>query len=170
MAKSSGGTRYSHSNPSSDYKEYRAYSREWEKTYFDRDTGGFVVTDKERIESSNESKNDKAIFQKELEMNIDLARQGHKIEYLSDKGRRKGQTYDIHFDGKNADLKSVSSHNNIEKYVRHAFKNQGAKMVIVRIENKADKAKCLTKLHNAKSKYGRKILYYYESEKILREI
>lgn len=63
---------------------------------------------------------------------------GHKIEHLSDINRPKGETYDIHFDGEKADLKSVSSHNNIEKYVRHAVRDQGANTVIVRLESKAD--------------------------------
>lgn len=103
-------------------------------------------------------------------MCIDLANQGHKIEHLSDKGRKKGETYDIHLDGLKADLKSVSSHNNIEKYVRHAVRGQGAKVVIIRVENKANKKKVIDSLRNAKRKYGRRIIYYYQSEKKLLEV
>lgn len=170
MAKTSGGLRYSHAEPSDDYKEFRAYSRDWQKTYFDPDTGGFVVTHKERIESGNKSPNEHEKFQKEQTMCKDLAEQGHKVEHLSDNGRKKGQTYDVNFDGEHADLKSVTSHNNIEKYVRHAVREQGAKTVIVRVENSAKKGKAVKALHDSKRKYGRKILYYFESDKKLREV
>lgn len=170
MAKTSGGVRYSHSSPGREYKEFRGYSRDWEKTYFDSETGGFLVTHKERIESAKQSPNEREKFDKEQSMCIDLANQGHKIEHLSDKGRKKGETYDIHLDGLKADLKSVSSHNNIEKYVRHAVRGQGAKVVIIRVENKANKKKVIDSLRNAKRKYGRRIIYYYQSEKKLLEV
>lgn len=170
MAKSSGGLRYSHSKPSGDFKEFRAYSREWEKTYFDHSTGGYVVTHKERIKSGESSKQEFEKFKKEQEMCQDLAAQGHKIEHLSDTNRKKGQTYDIHYDGKKADLKSVSSHNNVKSYVKHAVKEQGASTVIVRIEEKAKKAEVVKALHSAKNRYGGRILYYFQSDKTLREI
>lgn len=100
----------------------------------------------------------------------DLARAGHKVEHLSDKDRKKGDTYDVSYDGQKADLKSVSSHNNIEKYVKHAVKEQGAKVVIVRVEDKADKGKVMKALRGAKRKYKRRIIYYYQSDKTLREV
>lgn len=168
--KSVGGVRYSHSNPSKYFKEFRSYSREWEKTYFDTNSGGFVVTHKERIKSGEASPNEKEKFNKERDMAIDLAHAGHKIEHLSDKDRRKGNTYDVHFDGAKADLKSVGSHNNIEKYVRHAVKDQGAKVVIVRVENGANQEKAMKALRSAKRKYKRKIVYYFQSEKIFKEL
>lgn len=170
MAKTSGGVRYSHSSPSREYKEFRGYSRDWEKTYFDSETGGFLVTHKERIESAKQSPNEREKFDKEQSMCIDLANQGHKIEHLLDKGRKKGETYDIHFDGLKADLKSVSSHNNIEKYVRHAVRDQGAKVVIIRIEEGANKENVMKSLRGAKRKYGHRIVYYYQSDKTLRDV
>ena len=170
MAKGAGGVRYSHSKPSDDFKEFRAYSRDWEKTYFDHRTGGYVVTHKERIESGNESKQEKEKFQKEQDMCRDLAQQGHKVEHLSDKNRKKCQTYDVHYDGKKADLKSVNSHNNIEKHVRKAVREQGASTVIIRISDKANKGKVVKALHDSQRKYGARIVYYYQSDKILHEI
>ena len=170
MSKSVGGVRYSHSTPSADFKEFRAYSRDWEKTYFDHDTGGFVVTDKDRIASGQVSPNEKEKFIKEQEMCKDLAMAGHHIEHLSDKDRPKGQTYDIHYDGTRADLKSVGSHNNIEKYVRHAVKDQGAKTVIVRVEDKANRPKVMKALRDAKRKYRCKIVYYFQSEKNIKQL
>lgn len=170
MAKTSGGLRYSHAEPSGDYKEFRSFGRDWKKTYFDHETGGFVVTNRERIESGNASKQEKGIFRKEQEMCHDLAEQGHKLEHRSDKGRKKGDTYDVMYDGRKADLKSTKSHNNIEDYARHAFRDQGAKVVIFRIEPGADKKKVGESLRNAKRKYGHTILYYYQSEKVLRKV
>lgn len=170
MAKTSGGVRYSHSGPSSDFKEFRAYSRDWEKTYFSHETGGYVVTDKDRIASAQSSQNEKEKYQKERDMSIDLAEQGHKIEHLSDRNRKKGDTYDVRFDSKKADLKSTKSHNNIEKYVRHAVRDQGANVVIIRIENGANRNKVMGALRNAKRKYGRRIVYYYQADKTLREL
>lgn len=88
--------------------------------YFDPETGGYVVTHRDRIESGNSSPNEKEKFYKEQDMCKDLATAGHHIEHLSDKDRSKRRTYDIHMDGVRADLKSVSSANNIEKYTRKA--------------------------------------------------
>ncbi|MBD5270239.1 MAG: hypothetical protein HDS43_06445 [Bacteroides sp.] len=170
MAKSSGGVRSSHSKPSGDFKEFRAYSNDWKKTYFDHSSGGYVVTHKERIESGSTSPNEKEKFEKEQSMCIDLAQAGHQIEHLSDNNRKKGNTYDIHFDGIKADLKSVGSHNNIEKYVRHAIRDQGAHAVIVRVENSANRDKAIVALRNAQRKYKSRIFYYFQSDKILREI
>lgn len=170
MAKTSGGVRYSHSTPSHDFKEFRAYSRDWEKTYFEHQTGGYVVTNKERIKSAEVSSNEHEKFQKEQDMCLDLAQQGHKIKHLSEKNRKKGQTYDIRYDGEKADLKNVRSHNNIEKHVRKAVKEQGASTVIIRVEDNANKVKTIRAIYNAKRKYGARIIYYYQSDRTLREI
>lgn len=170
MAKTSGGLRNSASAHSTEYKEYRSYGSEWEKTYFDRDSGGFVVTHQDRIESANSSPNEKEKFQKEQDMCRDLAGQGHQLEHLSDKNREPGQTYDVHYDGAKAELKSVSSHNNVEKYVRKAVREQGASTVLIRIEDGANKGKTLKAIHDAKRKYGARIIYYHQSDKKLHEV
>ncbi|MCD8386271.1 MAG: hypothetical protein LUD17_05195 [Bacteroidales bacterium] len=168
--KSSGGVRYSHSKPSADFKEFRAYSREWEKTYFDHETGGYVVTHKDRIKSGKQSDNEWEKFMKEQDMAQDLAQQGHKVAHLSDLGRPKGQTYDILYDGKPADLKSVSSHNNIERYARHALRDQGAKIVIFRLETSVKQDKALIALRGAKRKYKGRIVYYSQKDGKIHEI
>ncbi|MBD5192698.1 MAG: hypothetical protein HDS58_01580 [Barnesiella sp.] len=169
MAKSSGGTRYSHSKPSDDFKEFRAYSRDWEKTYFDHETGGFVVTHRDRIETGQRSKQEREKFDKEQTMATDLATLGHKIEHLSDINRRPKKTYDVTFDGTPAEFKSVGSHNNVKDYIKHAVMDQGAKAIIVRIENKANFSKVLSEMTKAK-KYGRPIYYYLQSDISLRKL
>lgn len=100
----------------------------------------------------------------------DLATAGHHIEHLSDKDRPKSRTYDIHMDGVRADLKSVSSANNIEKYTRKAVKEQGAKAVVIRIENGANVPKVMKALRDAKRKYRCRVVYYFQSDKKIREI
>lgn len=168
--KSTGGVRFSHSYPSKEYREFRAYSRDREKTFFDIRSGGYVVTHKDRIRSGNVSKDEKSKFNKEQTMAIDLAQAGHRVEHLSDIGRKRKQTYDIHLDGTKADLKSVGSHNNIEKYTKHAVREQGAKAVVIRVEDTAIKSKAMKALRDAKRKYKCRIIYYFQSEKIMREL
>ena len=56
MAKTLGGF-----YPSKDFKEFRSYSRDWEKTYFDHETGGFVVTFRERIETGQNIKQERSL-------------------------------------------------------------------------------------------------------------
>ncbi|MBD5342032.1 MAG: hypothetical protein HDR93_02085 [Bacteroides sp.] len=169
MAKTYGGVRYSHSKPSSDFKEFRAFSRDWEKTYFDRDTGGFVVTHRDRIKSGNQNKQEQKKFAKEQEMAYDLAVLGHRVEHLSDIGRKPKRTYDVNYDGTPAELKSVGSHNNVKDYIKHAVFEQGAKTVVVRIEDGANTKKVLEEMSKTK-KYGRPIYYYLQSEKILHKL
>lgn len=168
MAKTNGGIRYSHSAPSDDYKEFRAFSREWEKTYFDYQTGGYVVTNKERIESAEVSNNEREKFQKEQPMAKDLAQQGHKVEHLSDKNRTKGQTYDVNLDGEATDFKSTNGAGNIQSYAKHAIKDQGANTVVFRLESHKPKMK--KALQDAKRHSGGRILYYYSDDKTLREV
>lgn len=168
MSKSVGGVRYSHSGPSSDFKEFRAYSRDWEKTYFDHQTGGFVVTHKERIESGDKSNEERRIFRIEQEMAREMAELGHKIEHLSDQNRPKGKTYDINFDGKPAEFKNLTTVGNIQKRIVHAVNNQGAKVVIARLDS--IKEGTMKALKDAKRHSGGKILYYTLNDHTLREV
>ena len=163
------GVRYSHAFPSKEYKEFRRYSKDWEKTYFDKRTGGFVVTHKERVASGNASPNEKEKFLIEQDMAVDLAKMGHKIEHLSDKNRRPKNTYDVTFNGERAEFKNCT-HNNEKRYIRKAIKEQGARVVVVRFKENTNKKKAIEELRSAKNQYRRKILYYYQSEGILREI
>lgn len=43
--------------------------------------------------------------------------------------------FDIYLDGRPADLKKVSSHNNIVKKAKHAVRNQGAEIVVFEFTN-----------------------------------
>ena len=108
---------------------------EWEKNYFDEDTGGFVVTHKGRIALSQKSDNELKKFNKEQNMCQVLAKNGYAVEHLDD---RNGNSYDIHLNGIKADLKKTGSHNNIVNYAKEAIRQQGAEIVIFEFEKETD--------------------------------
>jgi hypothetical protein len=128
--------------------KYNAYDSDWEKAYFDRYSGGYVVTDKQRIEHSKVSKNEKAKYDKEIEMSIVFAKNGYKIELLKEIPRISSP--DAKINGVFADLKRVSGHNNIVKDAKKAVRKQGAEIVLFEfdamthsIKNELDKLKKL---------------------------
>jgi hypothetical protein len=113
--------------------QYNSYdSKDWEKSYFDKFSGGYIVANKQRIEHSNTSKNEKAKFEKEISMSKIFAKTGYKIEMLEEMPRIPSP--DIKIDGLLADLKSVSSHNNIVKDAKKAVRKQGAEIVLFEFE------------------------------------
>jgi hypothetical protein len=139
----------------------------WEHSYIDA-SGGYVVTEHERIAESQVSKQELGVYRKEQDMARDLAKMGHQIEHLAENNRPKGDRYDTLFDGVKADFKSTKSNNNIAKYGKKAFREQGADMVVYRLEEHAygmlDELKKLKVLFPDK-----RIVYYYQDEQVLRE-
>lgn len=91
---------------------------------------GTLVTDPERIEQANKSKQERAKFDKEQHMCKVLARAGYDVRHISD----VGGGYDILLNGVPYDLKSTKSANNIARYAKHATKEQGAKGVVFEFE------------------------------------
>ena len=128
-------------------QKYNSFGCEWEKTFFDDLSGGYVVVNKQRIEHSKRSKNEKAKFDKEFEMSLVFAKNGCKIELLEEIPRISSP--DVRINGILADLKRVSSHNNIVKEAKKAVNNQGAKIVLFEFETENDKIhKEILKLQN----------------------
>ena len=114
-------------------KEYLYHDmKNWRRDYFDRDNGGYLVIDRERILHSAISKNEKAKFDKEYRMCEVFARNGYRIEML--KERPGISSSDIRFNGVLAELKKTSSHNNIMNYAKKAIDKQGAKIVLFEFE------------------------------------
>lgn len=140
----------------------------WEHSYIDA-SGGYIVTEHERIAESQVSKQALGVYRKEQDMARDLAKMGHQIEHLAENNRPKGDRYDTLFDGVKADFKSTKSNNNIAKYGKKAFREQGADMVVYRLEEHAygmlDELKSLKVLFPDK-----RIVYYYQDEQVLREL
>ena len=114
-------------------KEYNGYGKGFIKTYFNRDNGGYVVTDALRKrEQGSASKQEIAIYKKEKNMCIVFAKAGHTIVHRSAKSG--DLTYDVIIDGQPADLKRTRSHNNMQKYASHATHDQGAKLVLFQFD------------------------------------
>ena len=140
----------------------------WEHSYIDA-SGGYIVTEHERIAESQVSKQELGVYRKEQDMARDLAKQGHKIVHLAEHNRPVGDRYDTLFDEVKADFKSTRSHNNIAKYGKKAFREQGADMVVYRLEEHTEGM--LKELKNLKELFpDKRIVYYYQDEQRLREL
>ena len=140
----------------------------WEHSYIDA-SGGYIVTEHERIAESQVSKQELGVYRKKQDMARDLAKQGHKIVHLAEHNRPVGDRYDTLFDGVKADFKSTRSHNNIAKYGKKAFREQGADMVVYRLEEHTEGM--LKELKNLKELFpDKRIVYYYQDEQRLREL
>lgn len=143
-------------------------SDKWELTYIS-DKGGYVVTDKERIKEGKRNARERAVFEKEMSMSKVLADHGYKVEYLRGTERKEGQTFDILMDGIPTDLKSFSGAGSMIKQIKHALQEQGAKAVVVRLENSSDEL--YFKLLEARRKVTGKIYFYVEGHPdALREL
>ena len=140
----------------------------WEYSYMHA-SGGYVVTEKERIAEGKINKQEQEVYRKEQTIAKDLARMGHHIEHLAENNRPVGERYDTLFDGVKADFKSTRSHNNIAKYGKKAFREQGADMVVYRLEEHTEGM--LKELKNLKELFpDKRIVYYYQDEQLLREL
>ncbi|MDR1129458.1 MAG: hypothetical protein LBK96_00570 [Prevotellaceae bacterium] len=140
--------------------QYGEYDSNWERAYFDEHNGGYLVIDKERIEHSKTSKNEKEKFDKEYGMSMVLAQNGYRIEML--KERSGISSSDITINGINADLKCVSSHNNIVRDAKKAVRKQGAEIVVFEFE-KETKEIYLELLKLKKEKIS--VYYYFSNDK-----
>ena len=181
MSKASGGTRIkypkSHADNSSDsmplpISPYFQYDDKWEKTLLDNETGGFVVTSKERIAFADKSPNEKGKFQKEQGMCKDLAHMGFQIEHLSEisgisspdiKIVRSPVKSIVKINGEYADLKALNSTNNIVRHAKDAIEKQGAAKVVFKFPASIDKGKLYNAINKLTTK-GRHGIYYFEGE------
>ena len=140
----------------------------WEHSYIS-ESSGYVVTERERIAEGRRNSRERGIFAKEMAMSKFAADNGHHIIYLRGTDRTPGETYDIFFDGIPAELKSFSGTGAMIKQIKHALEEQGAKMVIVRLES--EKPELMEMLLEARRKVEARILYYVEGrDKVLREL
>ena len=127
------------------------------------------MTEHERIAESKVNKQEEAKFAKELSMCKDIADNGHDVEFLHGVGRPKGQTFDIRLDGVPADLKFIEeSGASIPKYTKHAFRGQGAEIVVFRLPTHD----MYGRIKEAQRKYGTegRIYFYFADDTRLREI
>ncbi|MCL2074320.1 MAG: hypothetical protein FWH18_10385 [Marinilabiliaceae bacterium] len=135
--------------------KYDSYNNDWEKTYYDLDTGGYLVTESKRLRLSLKSDNEKAKYAVENDMCETLAKSGYHIEHVN-------KSYDIHINGIKADLKKTCGSGNIEKYAKKAIREQGAEKVVFEFQNNSKEVQLkLLKL----SKYYQIHGYYFFSNK-----
>jgi hypothetical protein len=140
-------------------REYLRHDvRQWQRDYFNRDNGGYLAVDKQRIERGRLNKDEQEKYNKEYDMCLTLAQNGYKVEYLKEVEGK----YDINLNGESADLKKTKSHNHIIDYAKKAIYRQDAKMVIFEFENETTKIH--EKLRQLKS-MGIKGKYYFSNDK-----
>lgn len=137
-------------------KEYDAIDKSFKKEFFNNETGGYLVIDKQRISKSKINKNETSKFLKEKNISTVYANFGLKIKMLDEVPGVSSS--DVLADGVLADLKQTSSHNNILKYVKKANKKQGAKIVL--FEFTKETPEILKEIENLK-KLKSKAMYYF---------
>ena len=138
--------------------EYDSYGNEWQHDYFNSDNGGYLVIDKQRIEQGNLSKQEKAKYEKERNMCLTLAQNGHKIRFL----KLTEGSFDIFIDDISADLKKTAGSGNIVKYAKKATREQGAQIVVFEFEKES--ASVYSELEVLK-KIGIHGKYYFSDKK-----
>lgn len=149
----------------------------WEHTYFNGNTGGFVVTDLARIppESETNQSNEGKKYRKERSMCIDLADFGLGVKHLFEKAGvssadiivDRGKHAVVEINGKTADLKALNNSNNIRREAKDTFeKKKKADLIVFRF------AKRDRKIENEIRKLARKNwhgMYYFRGENELHE-
>jgi len=133
----------------------------WEHTYRNEKKGGYVATQKERIKFAGKNKQEKAKYEKEANMAKVLADNGYRVEHLSEVSGIS--SHDITINGIAADLKSLSSHNNIARHFKDATQKQGADAVVFEFKNETKKI--YTELKKLSSNTGHKVYYYFINKK-----
>lgn len=134
-------------------KEYEDFGDGWKKEF--KQGAGFLVTEEARI-PRQQSGNAWDVYKKEHTMCVNFAKAGHRIIHL----REVEGLFDVFCDGLPADLKKTNSVSNLDHYVYHAIKNQGAQMVLIEFESESKNV--YTKLQKYKRE-GLKILYYFSN-------
>ena len=102
-------------------QKYNSYGSEWEKAYFDKFSGGYVV-----IHKGHKFDPDTGKF--ELKTVKILANRGYAVEMMNESGFCLPQ-YDININGIPSEIKVMSGFRNIHKRAEKAA-TQGAKRVI----------------------------------------
>lgn len=105
----------------------------YEVTYVDKESGGLLITEKGRIAQSEKGKQEMQKYEKEKDVCLTLAKNGHSVTHVSDVKKSK-ETFDIIIDGKKADIKCKSSANNISRNAHKATNSQGAQIVVFRFD------------------------------------
>ena len=156
-----------------DLKSFYAYGSEWERTFFDEKTGGFLVTELSR-KYKDMSPNDRDTFIKEQRMGMKYASFGFQIQHLDEKTgistpdafvNRHGRMPSIIVNGHYADFKSSQSGNNAVDYAKHAIREQGAEFVLWEFTSHHKKIPSAIREMISNGIHG---YYYYSDEETYR--
>lgn len=109
----------------------------WEHTFFNANTGGYVVWHVTRVANGQRNKQEAAKLAKETHMCRVFADNGYKIEMLEEKAGISSP--DVKINGKLADLKSTKGAGNIVKYAHKAIKKQQAEIILFEFETLSSK-------------------------------
>lgn len=109
---------------------------EGEHIFFDERTGGYVIASTGRYAQRLKSKQEQLKFDKELGMSKVLATNGRRVILLDEDVRVSSP--DILLNGKTAELKKLSSHNNIVKEAKDAVRKKNAKVVVFEFKERTD--------------------------------
>lgn len=123
--------------------------------------GGEVAVPYSRRQEALKSKNERKKFASELRTARVFALAGHKVEFTP----HGAANHDVYCDGIPADIKKLSSANNIVRHAKHAMRRQGAKIVLFEFSNKAYEIKMALQTLSKKGVHG---LYFYTDEKIIK--
>lgn len=107
-----------------------------EHIFFDERTGGYVIANVGRYEQRLKSKQEQLKFDKEIGMCRVLATNGRRVILLDEDVRVSSP--DILLNGKTAELKKLSSHNNILKEAKDAIRKKNAQFVVFEFEERTD--------------------------------
>ncbi len=119
------------------YERYCSYDlKVWSLAFFDEKTGGYVVVNRNRMESAWKSSNRRDTYDKELKMAKVFARNGYAIEMVEED--TNVVSYDVLIDGRPADFKKTKGTSNIYKYAKEAVRKQGAKVVLFQFEENTE--------------------------------
>jgi hypothetical protein len=150
--------------------EFNSYDENvWEKTMFNTETGGYVVTELRRIPPIR-LKRLRATFNKEQDMCYDLAGFGFGVKHIYERNNKadpdinltRGMHSIVEINGIKADLKSLRTSNNIRREAKDVFESGKGCFVVFQFEQHDRRIPFeIYKL----SKKGWHGLYYYADEK-----
>lgn len=140
--------------------ERRADMPEYGAVY--RYGAGEVIVPKSRRDEALKSKNERKKFASELMTARTMAKAGYKITFTS----KGAGTHDVYCNGVPADIKRLSSANNIARHARHAINSQGAKIVI--FEFTKTTPRITSEIHDL-TKKGIHGKYFYTDERKVRD-
>jgi len=105
----------------------------WKKNYFNKENGGYLVTEHKRVQQSTKSKNEKLKYEKEKNQCMVLAKNGQKIKLIDD----SNGGFDIYMNDIASELKRLSSDNNIGSEAKDAVFNKKAKLIVFEFEKES---------------------------------